>query len=101
MADLQAVLTKLNERILKLEGELFVLRSIARGTLAHEDEGGARMRKLIEGAKLVLEDETRRPLDSPTRTYIQAAIALVDELLETPREPGSLFRVIEGGRKDD
>jgi hypothetical protein len=100
MADLNAVLAKLNDRLLRLEGELFVLRSIARATLTASDEPASRMRKLVEGAKLALEDEAKRPLDRPTRKYVDAAIALVDELLEEPREAKPLFTVIEGGKID-
>jgi hypothetical protein len=101
MADLNTILGKLNDRLLRLEGELFVLRSIARATLTAGDEPAERMRKLVQGAKLALQDEAKRPLDSATRKYVEAAAAMVDELLETPREAMPLFTVIDGGRVDD
>jgi hypothetical protein len=101
MRNLNEVLNKLNDRLLRLEGELFVLRSIARASLTAGDESAARTRKLLEGAKLALADETARPLDSATMKYVAAAIAMVDELLEPPREAAPLFRVIDGGRRDD
>ncbi|MBR0797585.1 hypothetical protein JQ615_19540 [Bradyrhizobium jicamae] len=101
MRNLNTVLSKLNDRLLRLEGELFVLRSIARASLTAGDEPAMRTRKLLEGAKLALTDETRRPLDSATEKYVAAAIAMVDELLEHPRESAPLFRVIEGGRRED
>jgi hypothetical protein len=101
MRNLNEVLNKLNDRLLRLEGELFVLRSIARASLPAGDESAARTRKLLEGAKLALADETARPLDSATTKYVAAAIAMVDELLEPPREAAPLFRVIDGGRRDD
>ncbi len=101
MPTIDDVLAKLNDRLLKLEGELFVLRSIARATITAGDEPAARMRKLVEAAKVALEDEARRPLDRPTRKYVEAAAALVDELLEGPRQAAPLFTVIEGGRSDD
>ncbi len=98
MPNLDTVLAKLNDRLLKLEGELFVLRSIARSTLTAGDDGAARMRKLVEAAKVALEDEAKRPLDRPTRKYVEAASALVAELLEDPRRPGPLFTMIDGGK---
>ncbi len=101
MPSLDTVLARLNDRLLKLEGELFVLRSIARSTLTAGDEGAARMRKLVEAAKIALDDEARRPLDRPTRKYVDAATALVDELLEDPRQAAPLFTVIQGGRSGD
>ncbi len=100
MPDLNAVLTKLNDRLLRLEGELFVLRSLARATLTATDGSGARMRKLVEAAKVALEDEARRPLDKPTRKYVDAATALVEELLVEPTQARPLFTVIEGGKGD-
>jgi hypothetical protein len=100
MPDLNAVLTKLNDRLLRLEGELFVLRSLARATLTAKDESGARMRKLVEAAKVALEDESRRPLDKPTRKYVDAATALVEELLVEPTQARPLFTVIDGGKAD-
>ncbi|MDH2381053.1 MULTISPECIES: hypothetical protein [Bradyrhizobium] len=101
MRNLNTVLSKLNDRLLRLEGELFVLRSIARAALTAGDESAVRTRKLLEGAKLALSDEAERPLDAATEKYVAAAIAMVDELLESPREAAPLFRVIDGGRRDD
>lgn len=98
MPSLDTVVAKLNDRLLKLEGELFVLRSIARSTLTAGDEGSARIRKLVAAAKVALEDEAKRPLDRPTRKYVEAATALVEELLEEPRQPAPLFSVIDGGK---
>jgi hypothetical protein len=100
MPDLNAVLTKLNDRLLRLEGELFVLRSLARATLTARDEHGLRMRKLVEAAKVALDDEAKRPLDAPTRKYVDAATALVEELLVEPTAARPLFTVIEGGKAD-
>jgi hypothetical protein len=100
MPDINTVLAKLNDRLLKLEGELFVLRSIARATLTAGDEQALRMRKLVEAAKLALDDEAKRPLDRPTRKYVEAATALADELLTLRDEPKPLFTVIDGGRGD-
>lgn len=100
MPDLNVVLTKLNDRLLRLEGELFVLRSLARATLTSTDGSGARMRKLVEAAKVALEDEARRPLDKPTRKYVDAATALVEELLVEPTQARPLFSVIDGGKCD-
>jgi hypothetical protein len=37
MRNLNTVLSKLNDRLLRLEGELFVLRSIARASLTAGD----------------------------------------------------------------
>ena len=99
MADLNAVLTRLNDRLLRLEGELFVLRSLARATLAGDDHA-VRMRKLVEAAKIALDDEARRQLDKPTRKYVDAATALVEELLVEPTQARPLFTVIDGGRRD-
>jgi hypothetical protein len=101
MPTLDTVVAKLNDRLLKLEGELFVLRSIARSTLTAGDEGAARMRKLVEAARIALDDEAKRPLDQPTRKYVAAAAALVDELLEDPRKAAPLLTLIEGGRTND
>lgn len=100
MPDLNAVLAKLNDRLLRLEGELFVLRSLARATLTAKDESSVRMRKLVEAAKVALADEARRPLDKPTRKYVDAATALVEELLVEPTQARPLFTVIDGGRTD-
>jgi hypothetical protein len=100
MADLNAVLTKLNDRLLRLEGELFVLRSLARATLTAKDEHSLRMRKLVEAAQVALADEAKRPLDKPTRKYVEAAAALVEELLVEPTQARPLFTVIEGGKVD-
>ncbi len=100
MPDLNAVLTKLNDRLLRLEGELFVLRSLARATLTAKDEHALRMRKLVEAARVALDDEARRPLDKPTRRYVEAASALVEELLVEPTSAKPLFTVIEGGKVD-
>lgn len=100
MADINTVLAKLNDRLLKLEGELFVLRSIARATLTAGDEPAARMRRLVEAAKVALDDEAKRPLDRPTRTYVEAAAAMVDELLAQREEAKPLFTIIDGGRRD-
>ena len=76
MADLNAILTRLNDRLLRLEGELFVLRSLARATLTAGDDHAARMRKLVE-----------------------AASAMVDELLVEPTKARPLFTVIDGGKR--
>jgi hypothetical protein len=100
MPDLNAVLTKLNDRLLRLEGELFVLRSLARATLTAGDDHAVRMRKLVEAAKVALDDEARRALDKPTRKYVEAAMALVEELLVEPTKTKPLFTVIDGGRAD-
>ena len=100
MADINTVLAKLNDRLLKLEGELFVLRAIARATLTAGDEPAARMRRLVEAAKVALDDEAKRPLDRPTRKYVEAATGLVDELLTQREEAKPLFTVIDGGRND-
>lgn len=105
MPDLNAVLSKLNDRLLRLEGELFVLRSLARASLTAGDEQAVRMRKLVEAARVALADEATRPLDKPTRKYVEAATALVDELLVEPTQAQPLFAkplftVIEGGRAD-
>ena len=100
MPDLNAVLAKLNDRLLRLEGELFVLRSLARASLTAGDGSAVRMRKLVEAAKVALEDESRRPLDKPTRRYVEAATALVDELLVEPTQAKPLFTVIDGGKSD-
>ena len=54
-----------------------------------------------EGARLALSDEAERPLDAATEKYVAAAIAMVEELLENPREAAPLFRVIDGGKRDD
>ena len=54
MRNLNTVLSKLNDRLLRLEGELFVLRSIARAALTAGDESAVRTRKLLEGARLAL-----------------------------------------------
>src|SRR6476469_10831755 len=91
MADLNAVLTRLNDRLLRLEGGLFVLRSLARATLTAGDDHAVRMRKLVEAAKVALDDEARRPLDKPTRKYVEAASAMVDELLVEPTKARPLF----------
>ena len=101
MQNLNAIVSKLNDRLLRLEGELFVLRSIARASLTAGDEAAARTRQLLEGARLALSDEAERPLDGATMKYVAAAIAMVDELLEQPREAAPLFRVIDGGRRDE
>jgi len=100
MADLNAVLSRLNDRLLRLEGELFVLRSLARATLTACDDHAARMRKLVEAAKVALDDEAKRELDKPTRKYVDAATALVEELLVEPTPARPLFTVIDGGRRD-
>jgi hypothetical protein len=100
MPDLNAVLAKLNDRLLRLEGELFVLRSLARATLTAKDDTAVRMRKLVEAAKVALDDEARRPLDKPTRKYVEAATALVEELLVEPTQAKPLFTVIDGGKAD-
>jgi hypothetical protein len=100
MPDLNAVLAKLNDRLLRLEGELFVLRSLARATLTAGDDHAVRMRKLVEAAKVALDDEARRPLDKPTRKYVEAASAMVDELLVEPTKARPLFTVIDGGKVD-
>lgn len=100
MADLNAVLTRLNDRLLRLEGELFVLRSLARATLTAGDDHAVRMRKLVEAAKIALDDEAKRELDKPTRKYVDAATALVEELLVEPTQARPLFTVIDGGRRD-
>ncbi len=100
MPDLNAVLTKLNDRLLRLEGELFVLRSLARATLTAKDEHAVRMRKLVEAAHVALQDEAKRPLDKPTRKYVDAATALVEELLVEPTQALPLFTVIKGGKLD-
>jgi len=100
MPDLNAVLAKLNDRLLRLEGELFVLRSLARASLTAGDGSAVRMRKLVEAAKVALDDESRRPLDKPTRRYVEAATALVDELLVEPTQAKPLFTVIDGGKSD-
>ena len=97
MADLNAVLSRLNDRLLRLEGELFVLRSLARATLTAGDDHAARMRKLVEAAKVALDDEAKRELDKPTRKYVDAAAALVEELLVEPTLARPLFTVIDGG----
>ncbi|MCC8938790.1 hypothetical protein H8A99_20485 [Bradyrhizobium sp. Arg68] len=101
MRNLNTVLSKLNDRLLRLEGELFVLRSIARASLTAGDEQATRTRQLLEGAKLALSDEAERPLDAATGKYVASAIAMVDELLEHPREAAPLFRVIDGGKRGD
>ena len=101
MRNLNTVLSKLNDRLLRLEGELFVLRSIARAALTAGDESAVRTRKLLEGARLALSDEAEWPLDAATEKYVAAAIAMVEELLENPREAAPLFRVIDGGKRDD
>ncbi|TWA96969.1 hypothetical protein FBZ96_10620 [Bradyrhizobium stylosanthis] len=98
MADLNAVLTRLNDRLLRLEGELFVLRSLARATLTAGDDHAERMRKLVEAARVALDDEALRPLDKPTRKYVEAASAMVDELLVEPTKARPLFTVIDGGK---
>jgi hypothetical protein len=54
----------------------------------------------VEAAKVALDDEARRPLDKPTRKYVDAATALVEELLEEPTVARPLFTVIDGGRRD-
>jgi hypothetical protein len=100
MPELNTVLAKLNDRLLRLEGELFVLRSLARATLTAKDESALRMRKLVEAAKVALEDEARRPLDEATRKYVRAATALVEELLVEPTQAKPLFTVIDGGKSD-
>jgi hypothetical protein len=100
MPDLNAVLAKLNDRLLRLEGEIFVLRSLARATLTAKDESAVRMRKLVEAARIALEDEARRPLDKPTRKYVEAATSLVEELLVEPTQARPLFTVIDGGKTD-
>jgi hypothetical protein len=101
MRTLNTVLSKLNDRLLRLEGELFVLRSIARASLTAGDEAAARTRTLLDGAKLALSDEAERPLDAATEKYVAAALAMVEELLELPREAAPLFRVIDGGKRDE
>ncbi|MCA6121685.1 hypothetical protein J6500_07185 [Bradyrhizobium sp. WSM 1704] len=101
MQNLNAIVSKLNDRLLRLEGELFVLRSIARASLTAGDEAAGRTRQLLEGAKLALSDEAERPLDRATTKYVAAAMAMVDELLEQPREAAPLFRVIDGGKRDE
>ena len=58
------------------------------------------MRKLVEAAKVALDDEAKRELDKPTRKYVDAATALVDELLVEPTQARPLFTVIDGGRRD-
>ena len=100
MADLNAILNRLNDRLLRLEGELFVLRSLARATLTAGDDHAVRMRKLVQAAKVALDYEARRALDKPTRKYVDAATALVDELLVEPTQARPLFTVIDGGRRD-
>jgi hypothetical protein len=100
MPDLNTILGRLNDRLLRLEGELFVLRSLARATLTAGDDHAARMRKLVEAAKVALADEAQRPLDKPTRKYVDAATALVEELLVEPTPARPLFTVIDGGRRD-
>ena len=64
MADLNAVLTRLNDRLLRLEGELFVLRSLARATLTAGNDHAARMRKLVEAAKVALDLLQRAIIDT-------------------------------------
>ncbi|TWI68662.1 hypothetical protein IQ16_03853 [Bradyrhizobium huanghuaihaiense] len=99
MADLNAILARLNDRLLRLEGELFVLRSLARATLTAGDDHAERMRKLVEAAKVALDDdEAQRPLDKPTRKYVEAASAMVEELLVEPTKARPLFTVIDGGK---
>jgi len=58
------------------------------------------MRKLVEAAKIALDDEARRELDKPTHKYVDAATALVEELLVEPTQARPLFTVIDGGRRD-
>src|SRR3954465_11204008 len=100
MADLNAVLTRLNDRLLRLEGELFARRSLARAALTAGGDHAARMRKLVEPAKVALDDEATRPLDKPTRKYVDAATARGEELLGEPTQARPLFTVIDGGRRD-
>ncbi|MBI5260728.1 MAG: hypothetical protein HY852_02780 [Bradyrhizobium sp.] len=101
MSDINIALAKLNDRLLRLEGELFVLRTIARAALTVGDESAVRMRRVVEAAKLALEDEAKRPLDRPTRKYVEAATAMIDELLAEAAQPGPLLTVIDGGKAED
>src|SRR3954463_6055221 len=100
MADLNAVLTRLNDRLLRLEGELFVLRSLARATLTAGDDHAARMGKLAGAPKGRAADGATPPPEKPTRKYVDAATALVEELLVEPTQARPLFTVIDGGRRD-
>lgn len=101
MSDINVALAKLNDRLLRLEGELFVLRTMARAALTVGDEPAVRMRRVVEAAKLALEDEAKRPLDRPTRKYVEAATAIIDELLAEAAQPGSLLTVIDGGKTEN
>ena len=98
MSDINVALAKLNDRLLRLEGELFVLRTIARAALTLDDGAAVRMRRVAEAAKVALEDEAKRPLDKPTRKYVEAATAMIEELLAETAQPGALLTVIDGGK---
>ena len=105
MADLNAVITRLNDRLLRLEGELFVLRSLARATLTAGDDHAARMRKLVEAAKVALDDEATRPLDKPTRKYVDAVRGTNARIVDTRKTiPGlrmiDKYAVVVGGGRN-
>src|SRR5438045_2811933 len=101
MADIQTVVTQLNDRLLKLEGEAFVLGSIAVTLLNADDEGAARIRRHLEVLEVAVKDEMKRQLDRPTRRYVEAASAYVSSLLANEASAKPSFTVIDGGRSED
>src|SRR5215475_7691600 len=54
---------------LTIEGEVFVLRSVVRASLAGDDRLAARIRELLVVVKKALDEEAQYKLDRPTKEY--------------------------------
>ena len=99
--DLQTILTQLEDRLLKTEGQIFGLRAIIGALLAIDDSVAGVLRKQIEEIERILLAEIEDVPDEPTRKFVRESQALASEMLAEQFDLAKpRLIVIDGGKVD-
>ena len=101
MADLDTVLSGIHDRLLKTEGELFVLKSVVHVAISVDDVAEGIMRKALIAMAESIASELPNAPDEPNKKFIVAAQAAIENLLtESASAPKPILTVIRGGKSN-
>lgn len=102
MPDLQAVITMLEERILKLEGRSFALTSTVKTLICDDPSMAPKFKQYLVASQGTFEGAIKSAPDKATETFVRAASELVSELLaEEANFAAPRLEVIPGGKSGD
>jgi hypothetical protein len=87
MTNFETALNRLDDRLLKTEGQLFALKAVVHTAISVDNVTSAILRKALIGMADSLASELPNAPDEPTRKFVVAAQGVINELLSEPMSP--------------